>query len=865
MSNAPAAPVRPPERPVVLHYHLFKNAGTSLDAILKGHFGDAWVTREFEAATDGPPMQNFRAVGEWIAGSPGAAAFSSHTAMGPVPKLPGVRVHGVIFLRHPLDRIRSAWGFERRQVSESFGARLAKRTDLEGYIRTRLETPGDRFCADFHVWRLAAFHRDRTMGEFDRARAGLETLTLVGLVEQFDASVALLAAKLAADFPGFSAGSVHANRGEASDRPLAARLAAMRADLSAETWDLLLEKNAGDLALWEMAAARLRREAAEAGTPLPVPEEASRPPRRRARPALVLGIARNHDVAAAIFEGQAFAVLAEAERVTGEKHATGPAHLGPAVAAALSAIGAEPGDIEAVVLAETDKERGDALATAQMHRPGMAPLAALGPRDRLAGMPYGLTGLAGIRAGVPVFLACHHMAHAAGAVQQSGFERATVIVADGYGSCCGTAAYRYDGTFLRLEDLTDSTLLGWRHLAFGAMAREIDKDRTHVLDLSGKVMGLNAYGTPRGPWVEALAERFFDGDFAAYRRAWRVWNGAGLELPLGFGDAPGLAVNRDSHSVDDPLFRDLAASMQEAFSRRIAALAAAAVERTGIPRLVVAGGCALNVLANARLIDRFGAENVYVQPNAGDSGLPIGAAALGAAHLAGRPVHHPAPDGPGQLAARRSPFRGLAASPPPDLLPEGLVATPMPGDDPGTPRALARMLAEGAVIGLIRGRGEIGPRALGARSILAGGAGRAMRERLNAKVKQREWWRPFAPVARAPDAPRFFAGGIGPAAEVMLATLTVRPEWRAALASACHEDGTARLQAIPAREANPMLWDILGEYGAITGVPVLVNTSFNRGGRPILNSFAEAAAMLLETGLDGFWQDGRLFTRGGGA
>lgn len=853
---APAAPATP--RPVVLHYHLFKNAGTSLDAILKAHFGQAWVSREF----DGPALQNFRAVGDWIAATPQAAAFSSHTAMGPVPRIPGVRVHSVLFLRHPLDRIRSAYAFERRQDADSFGARLAKTTDLEGYVRTRLDTPQDRFCENFHAFRLAAFHRDPDLGEFDRARLGLEKLTVAGLVEHFDASVALLAAKIAADFPGFTPGSAHANRGEGAGQPLAERLAAMRAQLSAETWALLMQRNADDLALWEMAAARLRREAAEAGTPLPLPDESRRPPRRRGRPQLVLGIARNHDVAACLFDGQDFAVLAEAERVTGEKHATGPAHLGPALAAALAEIGAEPGDVEAVALAETDKERGDRIAGLHMHRPGMAPLAPLGPRDRLAAMPFALSGLAGIRADVPAFLACHHLAHAAGAVFQSGFASATVIVADGYGSCCGTAAYRYDGSFLRLEDLTDSTLLGWRHLAFGAMAREIDKDRTHVLDLSGKIMGLNAYGTPRAAWVEALTERFFDGDFDAYRRAWRLWNGAGLALPLGVGpDAPELAANRDSHSVDDPVFRDLVASMQEAFARRIAALAAAAVERTGIPRLVLAGGCALNVLANARLIDRFGAENVYVQPTAGDSGLGIGAAALAAAHLSGSPLHR----FPGDAPARRSPFRGLSASPPPDPLPAAIAAIPMPEDDPATPRELARRLADGAVLGLIRGRGEIGPRALGARSILAGGRGAEMRARLNERVKMREWWRPFAPVLRAPDVARFFAGTPGPAAEAMLTVLTVRPEWREALASACHEDGTARVQVIPARAVNPLLWDILEAHGAITGVPVLINTSFNRGGRPILNGFAEAAAMLAETGLDGFWQAGRLFLRGDGA
>lgn len=230
-------------RTVILHYHLFKNAGTSLDAILQRNFPGRWVTREFQ----GP--HNRDAVAGWIADNPDAVAFSSHTAQGPLPDLPDTRIVSVLFLRDPVARIRSAYLFERTQREagvDPTGMELAATQDFEGYVRARLAIPGDRQCRDFHVARLARFVPGPEP-ELQRAVAALSCLTVVGQVEDFAGSLARLAAALRPDFPDFDPSPVHTNRTETA-APLVVPPA-----LAA----LLDETNAQDRAL--IAAARAAR------------------------------------------------------------------------------------------------------------------------------------------------------------------------------------------------------------------------------------------------------------------------------------------------------------------------------------------------------------------------------------------------------------------------------------------------------------------------------------------------------------------------------------------------------------------------------------------------------------------------------
>ncbi len=389
-------------------------------------------------------------------------------------------------------------------------------------------------------------------------------------------------------------------------------------------------------------------------------------------------------------------------------------------------------------------------------------------------------------------------------------------------------------------------LLGWRYSMFGHLTKEIHSG-TDNLDLAGKIMGLNAYGKAMPHLVEGLIEWFRQGyetylDTFDMKRRWFA----------GLLDEVGIA--RGEGSVHDPRFLNLIASMQEAFSICMIDLARKALALAGSRRLVLAGGCALNVLANARIAGLPEVEELFVVPSAGDGGLPMGAAVIGASHLTGKALHHPEIP----FAARRNPYLGVKLIDDIGQLPANVECHPAPAGDPETAIHLANLLADRKVVGLAFGGAELGPRALGHRSILASGIDPSMRSLLN-RIKMREWWRPFAPVCRSIDANRYFEGPLF--SEYMLTSVMVRPEFRNSFSAAAHEDGTARLQTIPDRDANPLLWDVLTAFQALSGIGVLINTSFNLGGKPLLNRASTAVSMVADGRIDHAWIEGRLFTR----
>lgn len=238
-------------RPIVLHYHYFKNAGTSVDAVLQKNFPGQWATAEFAG------VKNDQAVAEWIKSHPDTVAFSSHTAQFPLPVVEGVEIFPVVFLRHPLDRIRSAYSFERKQASDSLGARLAKQTDLAGYIRSRLDTPYDYQCRNFQTFRLAKLTAGPKVAELDRAVAALHQLPFVGVVEYFDVSMARLEALLRPHIPHFRAAHAHRNATGEGDLPLDGRIDALCKDLGASLFEELLEANMKDICVHHAATVRL--------------------------------------------------------------------------------------------------------------------------------------------------------------------------------------------------------------------------------------------------------------------------------------------------------------------------------------------------------------------------------------------------------------------------------------------------------------------------------------------------------------------------------------------------------------------------------------------------------------------------------
>lgn len=242
-------------RTVVLHYHLFKNAGTSLDKVLQENFGDKWVTREFQWNDN--PEEHTRELGEWIVNNPDAIAFSSHTAELPPPHVAGIRIIPLIFVRHPLDRIASAYYFDRKQKdSVTFGAVLARNTTLRGYAEVGLHVVGDRQCRNFHTERFAKTYCSTTGTELERALRAVRELPFVGVVDRFDESMAKMEEMLQPFFSDFAVVQAAENVSRDISIRLEDRLIQLRETL-AETFDVLYAANKDDLMLYESALKKM--------------------------------------------------------------------------------------------------------------------------------------------------------------------------------------------------------------------------------------------------------------------------------------------------------------------------------------------------------------------------------------------------------------------------------------------------------------------------------------------------------------------------------------------------------------------------------------------------------------------------------
>ena len=223
-------------RTVILHYHLFKNAGTSVDHVLRRNFPGGWISTEFP----GNGGNNTVDVAQWIRDTPRAIAFSSHTMLGPIPQIDGMRIVPVVLLRDPVDRIHSAYHFERQQQADTKGAQLAKAHDLAGYVNARLAINGDRQCRNFQTARLASMMPGDAP---ERARAVeatqlIQRLGVLGLVPDFRAAMAQLSARVSRTLGPLDIPDVRANRAAGTRAPLAPHLL-----------DQLVAENGDDLAL----------------------------------------------------------------------------------------------------------------------------------------------------------------------------------------------------------------------------------------------------------------------------------------------------------------------------------------------------------------------------------------------------------------------------------------------------------------------------------------------------------------------------------------------------------------------------------------------------------------------------------------
>ena len=244
------------KRPVIVHFHLFKNAGTSVDTILQRNFGERWIEIE------GPNNRKLdpEALIAFIRENPQYDAISSHTAVVTVPEYDDIEIIPIFFFRHPIDRIRSAYDFERKQDAQTPGSIKAKEGDFKFYMDWRMTTPNPWQVREFHAFRLKDFHTftpNKQIQLFeDRARAALDAFPVVGLVETFDKSMGEFQELIKPHFPEFQAVSVHENV-TSRGRTVEENVAKFRERLGDETFEALLELNTIDLDLYETVKSRL--------------------------------------------------------------------------------------------------------------------------------------------------------------------------------------------------------------------------------------------------------------------------------------------------------------------------------------------------------------------------------------------------------------------------------------------------------------------------------------------------------------------------------------------------------------------------------------------------------------------------------
>ncbi len=405
----------------------------------------------------------------------------------------------------------------------------------------------------------------------------------------------------------------------------------------------------------------------------------------------------------------------------------------------------------------------------------------------------------------------HHLCHAASAFFVSPFERAAIMTMDGTGEDTTTMFARGEGTSIKpLKRVKLPHSLGQ---FYSAVTNFIGFDM-----FSGdewKVMGLAAYGKPE--YYDFFSQRVLTSDGnGGFRVNIRVFDHH-LAKRYQFSPEAVAALGPPRQPDEDLTERhwNIAASAQKVLEDRVLHMLHDFHARTGEENLCLAGGCALNSVMNGRIMTETPFKRFFVQPAAGDAGCSLGAAFLVYHTLLGQPrqtqMKH-AYLGPGFTTDE------CAAA----LRAAGLKFEALP-DDELLPR-VARLLADGAIIGWFQGRMEFGPRALGNRSFIADPRRHDMRDLLNHKVKLREWFRPLAPSMKEELSEEIF--GHPHHDPFMITVLRVKEEQRARIPSVVHVDGTARPQTV-SRETNPRYWKLLDEFEKLSGVPMLLNTSFN--------------------------------------
>lgn len=433
----------------------------------------------------------------------------------------------------------------------------------------------------------------------------------------------------------------------------------------------------------------------------------------------------------------------------------------------------------------------------------------------------------------------HHASHAAGAYYQSPYDKALVFTYDGGGNGSYFNVYITDkrGKSLRRIDKFDIDL-GFPYMILADHLSDIRRDPLNIGNLvyAGKLMGLCAYGNVRAEWLS-----HFESFYRMFRYTGDSYKGGAetrVEATVRLFKSIGI-WNKDfdieTTRYDGSLAWDIAATSQRAFENVFMELAQPYLDRYPSYPVCLSGGCALNVILNARLEKNLPHKNIFIPPNTNDCGIAVGGI-----------LEYLRPQSQVDLTYSGLPildainYTSLVESNPVKVI------------DDITEKDVATLLNSGYIVGIIHGNSEHGPRALGNRSILCAPTG-DMKDVLNKKVKDREWYRPFAPVVRLEDVNKYFE--FDNESRHMTFIAKVRDEYE--FPAITHVDGTGRLQTVTEKQ-NKFLYNIITEFNNISGHGVILNTSFNVNGKPILTRLGDAFEILLKTDLDCVYYDKRI-------
>ena len=554
-------------------------------------------------------------------------------------------------------------------------------------------------------------------------------------------------------------------------------------------------------------------------------------------------ISQGHDAAAAlIVDGEIIAAAAE-ERFNREKH-SGAFPIG-AIRYCLKEAGIEPEELDEIAHGFNYSHLKSLFSvgseSAEVYREVFSREALIKPLLR------DLPGFAPDR----VYQVSHHLAHAASAYLTSGWDECLVVVIDGMGELDAATIYHCgQGRLRRIHHILAQDSIGilyslvTLHLGFDFNSDEY------------KIMGLAPYGD------SSRFRNFFS-------EAVRLKDDGGLSIPLlrlnksyierqnYLTSRKHLAENLVAERLPEDeildVHRDVAAALQERLDDTLLHVCGHFARKTGLRRLAMAGGVALNCTANGKLLASGLFDEIYVQPAAGDDGTALGAALFRASRK-------------GEVSNKRMPvpFLGPAYSNKEinaaiDQFKDRITVTRFNSLDE-TVEAAAELIGTGRVIAWFRGRMEYGPRALGHRSILADPGHPEMRDRINAMVKMREAFRPFAPAVTVEEAPKWFELNCVTEFPYMIMTVDVREQYRAELPAVTHVNGSARLQTV-SQSDNADFHRLLKAVGLATGREMALNTSFNVKGQPIVNTPQEAIDTFLLTKIDHLFVENTMISR----